>query len=756
MAELKEGLVGGALNLYFIYKFLRILTTPWESTDAFKLGIVDEKGKILKKHRKLKLDKEKEAYTMMHRLVWKLKRLMEKIPFGKSRLASYAAALWLIKEEKEFHGTDEELQESFLTFLETDWKNNALILKEKYEGDMDKKTFSNLRKEGIDIAKSSMKDVIKDFQSSDAPQFKDKSDKKKKEMAIAAKLSKEGIELDEVSKLPPHLAKFFDKKGNLKPEVAARIAKGREKLNWKDVTPKGYGPKEEVEATRMPMEAPFVLDKKEIEEKIDMDKPGYFGSRHKKIEKDKYNKKRRGQGIKDEVEEGVTGPTRMQVQKAFDKEKGLLRVRINKTEKGLKIKDLKVDAKGTVQSFKEEVEEASTYRDRSRDDEKKKKRHFAFGGKKKSRHGESGYGKGEEIDREFAEAFKEEIELEERKMTDAEMAEREEIVKKMKPKMQSFKDRYGDDAKKVMYATATKQAMEEVELDEHCGVCGEQGIEEKKSATGYELYHKTFSDAMQHAYAHAKSKGFVVDPKEIDDKVATGPKKPSSGKTNRYSLKAGRKKVEIQVANLDNKRYELNMYIEGVEIDEASLGSMLSKKAMPRGPKDNAELMDLGNKLRNEKDKKKRQELIKKIKSLKDVTKVIRMKLLKDFAEDVELDEAEIATSIGSGGTAGLDMGLTYKKKKEDVKKAKALRKQMMDESVQRTTFAGKDVFIVDSETFYNCRLGKKKYGRYEKYVGKGKVGQTIREYGLKYPRRPIILQNGESGPMLFLKYGRS
>jgi len=94
-------------------------------------------------------------------------------------------------------------------------------------------------------------------------------------------------------------------------------------------------------------------------------------------------------------------------------------------------------------------------------------------------------------------------------------------------------------------------------------------IDEKKSATGYELYHKTFSGAMQHAYKHAKSKGVIVDPKEIDDKVATGPKKPSSGKTNRYSLKAGRKKVEIQVANLDNKRYELNMYIEGVELDEA-------------------------------------------------------------------------------------------------------------------------------------------------------------------------------------------
>ena len=151
-----------------------------------------------------------------------------------------------------------------------------------------------------------------------------------------------------------------------------------------------------------------------------------------------------------------------------------------------------------------------------------------------------------------------------------------------------------------------------------------------------------------------------------------------SGKTNRYSLKAGRKKVEIQVANLDNKRYELNMYIEEVELEE------------------------MGN---------------------------------------------VAPTAPDSGGIQYQAPVLGQKKKK---------KKQMVDESVQRTTFAGKDVFIVDSETFYNCRLGKKKYGRYEKYVGDGLVGQTIREYGLKYPRRPIILQNGESGRMLYLKYGRS
>ena len=59
-------------------------------------------------------------------------------------------------------------------------------------------TYEKLRKmkqEGIDIQKADMKDVIKDFQTSDAPQFKGKSDKKKKEMAIAAKLSKEDCRL---------------------------------------------------------------------------------------------------------------------------------------------------------------------------------------------------------------------------------------------------------------------------------------------------------------------------------------------------------------------------------------------------------------------------------------------------------------------------------------------------------------------------------------------------------------------------------
>ena len=99
---------------------------------------------------------------------------------------------------------------------------------------------------------------------------------------------------------------------------------------------------------------------------------------------------------------------------------------------------------------------------------------------------------------------------------------------------------------------------------------GLKEINESKSSSGYDLYHKDFSSAMQHAYGFAKKKyGITIDPKEIDDKVATGPRKPSKGKVNKYRLKCDKGTVQIQVTNLDNKRFELNMYKEEVKMNEA-------------------------------------------------------------------------------------------------------------------------------------------------------------------------------------------
>ena len=88
-----------------------------------------------------------------------------------------------------------------------------------------------------------------------------------------------------------------------------------------------------------------------------------------------------------------------------------------------------------------------------------------------------------------------------------------------------------------------------------------QPVNAAKSATGYEIYHKDFSSAMQHAYKFAKSKGQPIKSSEIDSKVASGPKKPSNGKTNSFQLKTDKgKSWAIQVYNTGNK-YELNMYL---------------------------------------------------------------------------------------------------------------------------------------------------------------------------------------------------
>ena len=84
-----------AVDLYIIYQLLKRLTTPFDETDAYELGIIDEKGKRIKKPQ---TKEEKDAYDLVDRFVFNIKRLIEKVPGGRTRLGSYAAALLLIKE----------------------------------------------------------------------------------------------------------------------------------------------------------------------------------------------------------------------------------------------------------------------------------------------------------------------------------------------------------------------------------------------------------------------------------------------------------------------------------------------------------------------------------------------------------------------------------------------------------------------------------------------------------------------------------
>ena len=122
---LKEGILSRAADLFYAFRFLKLLVTKWENTPAFKLGLIDRKGKRLK-DKKIETPVEKSAYTVFHRLVFNIKRLLMKIPgVSTGRLASYAAALFLIREHT---GMSEKQIKKIMdqVDLEFDWDNLPL------------------------------------------------------------------------------------------------------------------------------------------------------------------------------------------------------------------------------------------------------------------------------------------------------------------------------------------------------------------------------------------------------------------------------------------------------------------------------------------------------------------------------------------------------------------------------------------------------------------------------------------------------
>lgn len=87
-----------AIDLFVAYRFLRILTTPWEDQEAYEHGIIDADGKLLRKANTLRTEEEKKSFTLLHRLVFNLKRILHKIPVVKTKIGTYATALYLLKQ----------------------------------------------------------------------------------------------------------------------------------------------------------------------------------------------------------------------------------------------------------------------------------------------------------------------------------------------------------------------------------------------------------------------------------------------------------------------------------------------------------------------------------------------------------------------------------------------------------------------------------------------------------------------------------
>jgi hypothetical protein len=114
--------MGRAVDLFVTYRFLKLLTTPFNKTDAFKFGIIDKDGNRIKKEdgsvEVLRTPDEKGAYTILHKLIFNIKKLFGKVPGLRTKVGTYAAALFLLKDTFKEHVEDPDIfEKEFMKYL---------------------------------------------------------------------------------------------------------------------------------------------------------------------------------------------------------------------------------------------------------------------------------------------------------------------------------------------------------------------------------------------------------------------------------------------------------------------------------------------------------------------------------------------------------------------------------------------------------------------------------------------------------------
>jgi hypothetical protein len=91
----------------YALRFLRLLTMPWTKMKAYRAGVIDEYGNRIADP---ETSYQKGSYTIFHRLVFNVRRLLQRVPGGGSTIGRYAAALALIKEHTDI--TDDTIIEA--------------------------------------------------------------------------------------------------------------------------------------------------------------------------------------------------------------------------------------------------------------------------------------------------------------------------------------------------------------------------------------------------------------------------------------------------------------------------------------------------------------------------------------------------------------------------------------------------------------------------------------------------------------------
>ena len=141
--------MAGVIDTLITYRILKLMLTPWERQEAFKRGIIDKNGNVLKKRKELKDRQDKKAYTILHRFVFNLKRILKRVGLG-SRFGSFAAALAMVlREDKNLLLHKDAIEAGVITYLKETNQYEQLLNEVREIPDIDDEPVMNCL--GIDI-----------------------------------------------------------------------------------------------------------------------------------------------------------------------------------------------------------------------------------------------------------------------------------------------------------------------------------------------------------------------------------------------------------------------------------------------------------------------------------------------------------------------------------------------------------------------------------------------------------------------------
>ena len=114
--------MGRAIDLFVTYRFIKLLVTPFEKQEAYKLGVIDKNGNRVtipgtNKATPLDTVAEKNSYTVLHKLVFNIKKIFGKVPGLRTKLGTYAAALFLLKDTFKEDVDPKMWEQEFMKYL---------------------------------------------------------------------------------------------------------------------------------------------------------------------------------------------------------------------------------------------------------------------------------------------------------------------------------------------------------------------------------------------------------------------------------------------------------------------------------------------------------------------------------------------------------------------------------------------------------------------------------------------------------------